>query len=210
MENASRALMIAGGVLVGIIILAIAVTLFSNFSAFGRSTYERVEAAQIDAWNNSYTKYYGNISVEIPKITGTGVETVIVPIPLSAHDVVTIANQAMQNNIDHEFDPRNPIVAKETLLYVQVKVESSSKSSIRKIENFESENENKTKFLQDYALKPNGTNPNKKDPIYFKVSAQPLVSSITKRVYYIQISEFTDKEYENYEKIKEYRQRIIN
>lgn len=207
MENASKALMMAGGVLIGIIILAIAATLFRSFSDFGRSTYEKVEAARIEEWNNNYSKYYGNISVEIPKATGTGKakETVTVPIPLTAHDVVTIANQAMQNNIDYEFDPRNPIEAKETLLYVQVKVDSSSESSIRKIENFESENENKTKFLQDYALKSNGT-----DPIYFKISAQPLVSSITKKIYYVQIREFTEKEYKDYEKIKEYRKSTVN
>ena len=205
MENASRALTMAGGVLIGIIILAIASTLFSNFSTFGKSTYEKVEAAKIEAWNSDYIKYYGNISVDIPKETGKAVETVTVPIPVTAHDIVSVANQAMQNNIDHEFDPRNAVEAKETLLYVQVKVESSPKSGVREIKNFESENENKTKFLQDYALKENGI-----DPVYFKVSAQPLISSITKRVYYIQFKEFTDKEYENYKIIKDYRQSIIN
>ena len=91
MENASKALIIAASVLVGVMIISVGVALFNSFSEFRRSTVQKVEDAKIAEWNNNYLKYYGNYTDD------NGKEK---PIQVTAHDIVSIANSAKQNNIN--------------------------------------------------------------------------------------------------------------
>ena len=61
MENASNALIMAAGVLVGVMILTIGVALFKTFSDFGREKADDLETIKIEEWNNNFLKYYGTV-----------------------------------------------------------------------------------------------------------------------------------------------------
>lgn len=71
MENATKALLIAGGVLIAIIILTILVRTYGNIGAFQRQQMSQEEAEQIEEFNKDYTKYDGQY------VYGTEVITII-------------------------------------------------------------------------------------------------------------------------------------
>ena len=62
MENASKALIMAATVLLGLMIISVGVALFNTFSEFSRDTLEKVADKKVAEFNNNYIKYYGNIS----------------------------------------------------------------------------------------------------------------------------------------------------
>lgn len=57
MENASKALLMAGGILIAILILALLVRTFTNISSFQKSQLTQEEEEQLIAFNEQYTKY---------------------------------------------------------------------------------------------------------------------------------------------------------
>ena len=87
MENAPKALLMAGGVLLGIMILSLAVYLFSNFGSTSSTIHENIEANQISQFNSQFMQYVGKENVTI-------------------YDVISMANLATENNKYYEFDKR--------------------------------------------------------------------------------------------------------
>lgn len=79
MENASRALLMAGGILLGILILALMVALFATSSDFNKSYDEAKHSEAIQRFNTNFTKYLGH--------------------DLTIHQVVTICNFAYMNGV---------------------------------------------------------------------------------------------------------------
>lgn len=71
MENATKALLMAGGVLIAIIIITLLVKTYGNIGAFQRQQMSIKEAEQIEEFNKNYTKYDGQY------VYGTEVITVI-------------------------------------------------------------------------------------------------------------------------------------
>lgn len=59
MENASKALLMAGGILIAIIILAVLVKTFGTISGFQKTQILEEEQAQLVAFNEQYTQYLG-------------------------------------------------------------------------------------------------------------------------------------------------------
>ena len=59
MENATKALLMAGGVLIAITIITILVKTYGNISTFQRQKLSEEEIAQIEEFNKDYTKYSG-------------------------------------------------------------------------------------------------------------------------------------------------------
>ena len=57
MENASKALLIAGGIFLGIITLSILVVLMNNISNIGASQEEKRKAEELAAWNAEWEAY---------------------------------------------------------------------------------------------------------------------------------------------------------
>lgn len=85
MENATKALLIAAGVLIGIIILSIGVYLYSGISSYMSRTQDEIENNAIYKFNTQFLNYQ----------TVEGEE-------LSFQDVVTAANIAYENNYEGE------------------------------------------------------------------------------------------------------------
>ena len=155
MENASKALLMAAGVLVGVLVISIGVILFTSFSQLGKSSVEQMEANKIAEWNENYLKYYG-----VNTIIKDG-KTIQQPILVTAHDIVSVANHAKQNNINYELEGQSSY--NQNTYYVQVQVGKDA--------NFEKKTETQiNEFLKNNNLKS-----------YICVE-EPKVSSITKRV----------------------------
>ncbi len=162
MENASKALLMAAGVLVGIMVITIGVILYTTFSNLGKSTIEQMEMDKIAEWNETYLKYYGTNIVKKDE------KEIQQPISVTAHDIITLANHANQNNIKYEVQGQSGY--NQNTFYVQVQVGKDA--------NFEKKTEEqKNEFLKSNNMKT-----------YICVE-EPKVSSITKRVMYIHFEE---------------------
>lgn len=71
MENATKALLMAGGILIAIIIITLLVRTYGNIGAFQKQQLTAEEAEQIEEYNKEYTKYDGQY------VYGTEVITII-------------------------------------------------------------------------------------------------------------------------------------
>ena len=79
MENASKALLMAGGILVGVLILALMITLFISSSKISSEYDNTKQITGVQQFNVNFTKYLGQ--------------------DLTIHQVITITNFANQNNV---------------------------------------------------------------------------------------------------------------
>ena len=79
MENAAKALLMAGGILIGVFILALMVTLFANSSKLTESYDSTKQQEAIQQFNTNFTKYLGQ--------------------EITIHDVITICNFASENGL---------------------------------------------------------------------------------------------------------------
>lgn len=163
MENASKALIMAASVLLGLMIISVGVALFNTFSDFSRTTLEKVEETKIAEWNNNFLKYYGSIA--------QGENEQIKPIDVTVHDIITVSNFAKQNNENYELQKQQAY--NENTYYVQVRVDN--------VMNFEklSDSEKNT-FIKNNSLKEN------QSEIKYYECTNVKISSVTKRVMYIE------------------------
>ena len=81
MENASKALMMAAGVLIGILIISLAIYLITSFGSRSAELHKQVATEQLNQFNSQYTAYEGSDA--------------------TIYDVVTVANLATENNITY-------------------------------------------------------------------------------------------------------------
>lgn len=175
MENASKALIMAASVLLGLMIVSVGVTLFQSFSDFARDTTEKVEETRIAEWNTQYLKYYGNMTKqEEGKMKS-------VPIPVTAHEIVSVINNARQNNVNYfgenisEWPGKN-----ENYYYIQIEVKGVRNGTRAEIWSEETKNN----FLKENSLRENQT-----ETKYYKCTNYEI-SPVTKRVIYMQFAEY--------------------
>ena len=83
MENASRALLMAAGVLIGILMLSLAVYLFATFGAESQELHEKTKHDQVLQFNAQFTIYSGRKDITI-------------------YDIISIANLAKETNNYYE------------------------------------------------------------------------------------------------------------
>lgn len=79
MENASKALLIGAGVLIGVIILSMAVYLFGFFGRYAENTQNRITENQLAQFNDKFLKYSGLTDLTI-------------------QDLITVKNYALESN----------------------------------------------------------------------------------------------------------------
>ena len=111
MENATKALIMAAGVLVGMMIISLGVYLYFSLSDYVTITQESIENNALAKFNSQFTKYINyNGSAKLFDVT--------------IQDIVTVANIAYENNRDYNLDA----TAKNNIntLYVNVNVEGVS------------------------------------------------------------------------------------
>ena len=83
MENASKALIMAASVLIGILILSLAVFLFSDFAATSDRIHKEVKQTQDDQFNAQFTSFAVKEDNNI-------------------YDIITAVNLAKSNNTKYE------------------------------------------------------------------------------------------------------------
>ncbi len=94
MENASKALLIAGSVLIGILLLTLFVYLYTQLSENASNVYSTIDHAEISKFNQKFLNYKGRgIDIIGHDDSGTPITN-----PLTIQDVVTIVNMAKDNN----------------------------------------------------------------------------------------------------------------
>lgn len=80
MENASNALLLAAGVLIGVLILSLMVYLFIDFGSTSAEINSQITEQQLSQFNSKFTSYEGQEELTI-------------------YDVITVASYANENNI---------------------------------------------------------------------------------------------------------------
>ena len=83
MENASKALVMAAGILIGVLIISLAVYLFVDFGTTSAKIHQQTEERQITELNSKFTSYERKNDLTI-------------------YDVVTVAGYACENNKYYE------------------------------------------------------------------------------------------------------------
>lgn len=78
MENASKALLMAAGVLIGMLVLTLALFLYSDFSSSISRVQSEREQAQDNQFNTQFTKYIGT--------------------DVTIYDIISVINLAKSNN----------------------------------------------------------------------------------------------------------------
>lgn len=79
MENASKALLIAAGVLIGVIILSMMVYLFHVFGGYAAETQRKIDENAVSQFNDKFLRYDGLTNLTI-------------------QDVITVKNYALESN----------------------------------------------------------------------------------------------------------------
>ena len=102
MENATKALLIAGGVLIAILIITVMVMLFNSTGNVSRSYNDRIETEEVTKFNSNFTQYLGQ--------------------KFTIHEAITITNFAKNNGVEidngkttAEIDPATAKEKKYTL-----------------------------------------------------------------------------------------------
>lgn len=164
MENASRALIMAASVLLGVMIITVATVLFNSFAGSGRKIIESIEEKQVTEFNADFYKYYGKIDGDY--------------IPVTAHDIVTVAYLAKENNKKLGVESEKKCSQKSN--YIQVQVD--------KITNFELESDSTyAKFIKDNTLTNDANNIKSENKYY--VCKQIIVNETNGKVIYIKFEE---------------------
>ena len=89
MENASKALLIAGGVLIVVLIISLAVYLFADFGSKSASINAQNSQKQLSAFNSKFTSYQGFKDAD-----GNWQITI--------YDIITVKGYALENNEKYE------------------------------------------------------------------------------------------------------------
>ncbi len=127
MENASKALIIAAEILLGVMIISLAVYVFNMFAGYSEERYSKIEETQIAEFNDRFYKFYG---------TTLNSEGVAKPIECTIHDIVSLANFAQKHNLEYSLieeggqgsDSYKKIAGVTTTnsLYVQIDLQGES------------------------------------------------------------------------------------
>ena len=121
MENASKALIMAAEVLIGVMIISIGVYLFNVFGQYSADNTKRIEDTQISEFNNQFLKFYGSRTNDEGKVE---------PIKCTIHDIVSLANLAKENNKNYGLE--NESGKKANTFYIQIYIKNKDYNLNRK------------------------------------------------------------------------------
>lgn len=131
MENASKALIMAAGVLIGVLILSLAVYLFVSFGTSSAQVHKQNEENQLNEFNTQFTSYEGREEITI-------------------YDVITVKNLADQNNRQYELDSST-----NSNFYITVKLGNSiiNNNKVKEEELIKKDTETLQEKLPTYSCK---------------------------------------------------------
>lgn len=141
MENASKALIMAAEILIGVMIISAGVYLFNTFGSYSADATKKIEQAQIDTFNDQFLKYYGSVT----KYDETKKQDVVEPVKCTIHDIVNLANLAKKNNT--ELGLENESGYASNTRYIQIDIKGSRSKNLEK-----KKEEDLTKLIKDNDL----------------------------------------------------------
>ena len=103
MENATKALFIATGVLISMMIVSLGVVLYYSLQGYISDTQDTMEQNANNQFNAQFLKYINMQPDSSGTITYNG-QKYIIDFRLRVQDIITVANIAYQNNIEHNLD----------------------------------------------------------------------------------------------------------
>lgn len=119
MENASKALIMAGGVLIGILIISLAVYLFTDFGSTSAQINAQNSQKQITEFNSKFTSYE-----EYKDKDGNWKITI--------YDIITLAGYAKENNQYYEDTSEEQIKVKIDNIEIQDNTNDRNQELINK------------------------------------------------------------------------------
>ena len=179
MENASKALLIAGEILIGVMILSIGVFLFRNLAGESREFYEEMEKTTISEFNSRFYKFYGSREVASKKI----------PVAVTIHDITSLANFAKKHNEQYEI--ANESSYSDGTLYVQIDIQGVQ-TKVEKLSNDQIIN-----LIKNNSITKVGSSTITK---YFKATRVD-VSEADGMVNHIIFQEFSTQDYANFQSV---------
>lgn len=171
MENASKALIMAAEILLGVMIISIGVYLFSTLRNYSAETVKGMEDTQIEQFNNQFLKFYGT----------SGGETITCTI----HDIVGLANYVQKTNETNGFIEVESV--SDSSYYIQIDLKTNGKT----IEHLETKTQDELVNIikeNDVMIDESGETVTKK----FYVEESPKVGEYTRRVNYIKFEEYVE------------------
>ena len=158
MENASKALLMAAGVLMGLLIISLAVYLYTNLGLTANETLQKISESETRQFNNQFTVYENKNDITI-------------------YDVVSVANIATDNNKYYDFAKKILTSSEPTDYYVAVILEGNQIEYGTEKKALEIQNEYNG-LVEGQISGINSTNPEL--PTY---TCQTFISLKTQRVY---------------------------
>lgn len=109
MENASKALLMAGGVLIAILLLTLFAYLFGQMASSTSSIYQTIEKHEIDEFNQQFLNYEGRGIITRKNAKGEYVLNYLTP-----QDVATLINLAQNSEKNSKFNAKVEVTLDET------------------------------------------------------------------------------------------------
>lgn len=168
MENASKALIMAAGVLIGVILLSLITYLFLSFAMSSAEIHKDSEQNRLNQFNSQFDSYEGKDGLTI-------------------YDVVTVANLATESNIYYEL-PEGTDNPTENNNYIMVKLNNKN------IEKGYVANRNGNQYKQkitkfyEQLIKEDLDQITEDQPLK-QYDCKVKISNITGRVYLVQFTE---------------------
>lgn len=191
MENASKALIMAASVLIGLLLITTGVILFNMFSTYSRNSQEKIEENAINQFNARFLKYYGDTVTT--DVKNGSVQETTGPIKVTIHDIISLANLAKENNMNYEVDKENidytvsnPKRAGTSYVQVDVKIDGVGKNITKQLERKDEKTLND--FIYSYSNKKTSAGQTENKTRYFKCETA-VISENTRRVVYIYFEE---------------------
>lgn len=100
MENATKALYIAAGVLIGILILSLGVNLYFTFSQYAKVTQEEIQRTNIATFNETFLKYQGKKDITIQEVVSIKNYVLEYNTSYSNYDVKTSRHDGTNEYVD--------------------------------------------------------------------------------------------------------------
>lgn len=158
MENASKALLIGAGILVAMLILFIAVRMFSSASQVTEVYQSKEVSSEVATFNANFTRFIGAV-VKDDELTNQNYAKI--------HDLVSVANFAWNYNNKIVMNPLNPEDPNDQrIVHVNLKLNGDRAPQLNDLQNYNQEAyylliENGYYMSKDY--------PNAKNTIDYKI-----------------------------------------
>lgn len=173
MENASKALIMAAEILIGVMIISIAVYLFNIMGQYSSETTSQIEDAQLAQFNNQFLKFYGTTTNEAGEIES---------ISVTIHDIMSLANLAKKVNEENGFTEIEPISDSSYYIQIDLQIGHTTYSNL--------EMKTQNELIQILKNNTNTTDSENNAQTKYFYCTDCTLGEITKRVNYMKFVEF--------------------